>query len=247
MRGACVRKARLKGASVEQTKFRLPRSSFAELSKIVAAYANFGDPAPLDELAKLAVINRTIVSSNNAFLSAVGLVEGGKAKQPTHLGKQLGLAITHCVGNEEASAWREVVTGNDFLSKLVLAVKIRKGMDQTALESHIAFSSGERKTPQVMAGARAVVEILLRSGLLRVNDEGIVEVAEPTATPPAPPQDIPSAATEAQESPVSPHDDTPRDLSISVRVNINATPEQMEGLAQKVRTLLAELRAPRET
>jgi hypothetical protein len=66
--------------SAEQSPFKLPRSSYNELVKIIMAYGKVNKPASLDEISQYCGVGRISVSSNNAFLSAVGVIEGGKAK-----------------------------------------------------------------------------------------------------------------------------------------------------------------------
>ena len=77
--------------------------------------------------------------------------------------------------------WRAVIESNDFLQKVVAAVRIRKGMDESSLESHVAYTAGQPKTPQVATGAGAVVEILKNAGLLKEEGGNLI------ATAPEPP------------------------------------------------------------
>src|SRR5258708_28868275 len=133
--------------------FRLPKSSYDELVKIIQAYGNSGPAANLDEVAQTSAMDKTIISRNNAFLISVGIIEGGKAKGITEKGKSLAQALHYEVLEDIATRWREVVSANDFLQKMVAAVRIRGGMEDSALQSHIAYSAGETKSPGVMAVA----------------------------------------------------------------------------------------------
>ncbi len=60
---------------------------------------------------------------------------------------------------------------------MVTAVSIRGGMEDSDLQSHIAYSAGESKSPPVMTGAGAVVQILKLAGLVKEQDGKLV--AEP--------------------------------------------------------------------
>ncbi len=60
--------------------FRLPKSSYDEIVKIVRAYSNSGQSANLDEVAKAAAMDKTIISRNNAFLISVGIHRGRQSK-----------------------------------------------------------------------------------------------------------------------------------------------------------------------
>jgi len=106
--------------------------------KIIQAYGNSGSEASLDEVARSAVMDKTIISRNNAFLVSVGIIEGGKAKGITEKGRRLSTALQHQQPNEISEHLREIVTTNDFLQKMLAAVSIRQGMEDSALQSHIA-------------------------------------------------------------------------------------------------------------
>lgn len=158
--------------------FRLPNSSYEELVKIIRAYGSAGAEASLDEVATRAAMNKTIISRNNAFLMSVGIIAGGKAKAISEKGRKLSNALQFQIADEIASCWRDVATGNEFLQKMVTAVAIRQGMEDSALQSHIAYSAGESRTPHVMAGAGAVVEILKTAGLLKEEDGKLTAVSD---------------------------------------------------------------------
>jgi hypothetical protein len=223
--------------------FRLPKSSYEELVKIVQAYGNIGQEAVnLDEVAKTSAMDKTIISRNNAFLVSLGIIEGGRAKGITEKGKSLAYALQHNVPLEIAAHWRDLVASNEFLQKMVTAVSIRGGMEDTALQSHIAYSAGEPKRPDVMAGAGAVVQILKVAGLLKEQDDKLV--AEPSAIQgtasvrtikePEKPEPMPTV------SPVTVPQ--PSNLGVSIQIQIQCTAEQISELAPKLRALLKELR-----
>ncbi len=98
-------------------RFKLPRSSYEELCKIIRAYGRVPKPASLDEVNALAGVGTTVVSANNLFLASVGVIEGGKAKAPTPKGKELASALEHEIPDEIQRQWSRVVQENVFLSK----------------------------------------------------------------------------------------------------------------------------------
>ena len=107
--------------------FRLPKSSYDELVKIIQAYGSTGQAANLDEVSHTAAMDTTIISRNNAFLISVGIIEGGRAKGITEKGRTLAQALRYNVVEDVATRWREVVNSNEFLQKMVAAVRIRGG------------------------------------------------------------------------------------------------------------------------
>ena len=83
-----------------EEKFKLPRSSYEELCKIIKAYGRLSQASSLDDVAKLCAMNKTAISANNAFLTNVGLIEGGRSKVSTGDGKKLSKALEHELPDE---------------------------------------------------------------------------------------------------------------------------------------------------
>jgi hypothetical protein len=216
--------------------------------KIIQAYGNSGQAADLDEVAQASAMDRTIISRNNAFLISVGIIEGGKAKGITEKGKSLARALHYNVLEDVATRWREVVNANEFLQKMVAAVRIRGGMEDSALQSHIAYSAGESKSAGVMAGAGAVVQILKVAGLVKEQDGKLV--AEPSTLQDAsylslrgtieePEKVGPSPAAGVSTAPV--RQTTNLGLGISIQIQIQCTASEISDLAPRLRALLREL------
>lgn len=155
-------------------KFKLPSSSYEELTKIIKAYGHFSAPAELSEVSKLIGMDSTVISRNVGFLLELAILEPGKKKTVTSVGKSLAQALEHEMPDEIRSNWREIVSETEFLNKLITSIKIRNGMDEGTLQSHIAFSAGQPKKPAVMTGARTVMDILRASESIREQDGKII-------------------------------------------------------------------------
>lgn len=153
--------------------FRLPRSSYQELVKIISAYGQTDEPVSLSEISALSTLGSTAVSSNNAFLVGVGLIEGGNKKTVTPTGRSLARALIHDMKDEIANSWRAIVEQNEFLSKMIVALKIRRQMEATALVSHICYNSGEKRTKGALAGTRAIIDIFVAAELIK-EDAGLL-------------------------------------------------------------------------
>src|SRR3972149_11556028 len=128
--------------SSPEERFRLPSSSYEELVKIVKAYGNLTKEAVPAEVSQLAVVHPTVVSHNNAFLVTIGVITGGKKKMVTEKGRALARALDHDMPDAITQNWREIVLSNEFMQKLVTAVRIRKGMEPSTLQAHVAYSAG---------------------------------------------------------------------------------------------------------
>src|ERR1035441_6897495 len=161
--------------------FPLPISSYRELTKIIGAYGKAPENSVPADISRLIGINDTIVSANNGFLKAVGVIQGGKKKNVTAIGKALAAAYEYDNLPDVVGIWRTLIEPNDFLQKIVAAVRIRKGMDESSLDAHVAYSAGQPKTPRTLPGAGTVVEILKVAGVLR-EEGGNLVAATPEIT-----------------------------------------------------------------
>jgi hypothetical protein len=238
-------------------KFPLPGSSYKELSKIIDAYATVAGPTAPGPVAQMAVVHETVVSRNNKFLVAAGLVEGGNKKNCTALGTKLGRAIQHDQGEAISESWKQVVDQTDFFQKTVSAIRIRKGMEESALASHIAFTAGSSKNAYARAGAGAVIEILRLSGAIYAD--GSTLMASPASesqgvgdtsaisdlawTPILSNKELgttllrgdPPTTRESGYRQAHRADETLTTLTISL--NVSCTPDELEGLGSKLRRL----------
>lgn len=142
--------------------FKLPASSLEEIIKIIQAYANEkeGILLSLDDITQSTGIPRTVVSGNNGFLVQIGLITEGNKKSATDIGRSLGRAYISKIDYELERIWKEIIAENDFLNRMVSAVRIRNGMDRTNFLNHIIYSSGQKDTTKNRTGANAVIEIL---------------------------------------------------------------------------------------
>jgi len=224
-----------------EEKFKLPQSSYEELVKIIKGYGNVSQPASLEDVSKLIGMNPTVISRNAGFLIATGILGSGKRKLPTPEGKELGRALEHGISNESQSWWRKIVRANDFLSKLLTAIRIRNGMDEDTLEAHIAYSAGQPKRPQFMTGARTVVDILRAAGLISESDGKITSS----------PEGGESVTVEShievgpkEKTTITTHeralgaDRQPPAVQITIQVNVNCTPDGLEDLGGKLRSVI---------
>lgn len=164
--------------------FELPLSSLTELEKIIEGYYVLDTNVSLDDISKLTGIGRTHLSPNHPFLKEAGIIEGTNQKSITALGKDLGGAIHHKLPDEIQQYWSQVVDGNEFLSKAVMTIKIKKGMTPTELSSHILFVAKAADNKSNRTGANAIIEILAKSRKIQ-DIEGKFEYAGATLNMPA--------------------------------------------------------------
>lgn len=229
--------------------FPLPGSSYKELIRIIQGYGQVGDNASPSDVGKIVSMHETAISKNNRFLGAIGVIQGGKKKNMTPLGKELAHALHHDMKDEIVAKWRAVVEANDFLQKIVAAVRIRKGMDESSLESHVAYSAGQPRTPAVATGAGTVVNILRAAEILKEEGGNLVALA---------PEQIPDKSEEKESSLVtlpsqsligsrghtiinSTKELGDRGSLLTINVRINCTVQDIDELGPKIRRLIKEL------
>lgn len=227
--------------------FPLPRSSYKELIKIIGAYGKVSENSVPADVSNVIGINESIISANNGFLKAVGIIQGGKKKNTTSAGRGLASAYEYDNQADIAGIWRSLIDSNDFLQKLVAAVRIRKGMDESSLEAHVAYSAGQPKTPQVLTGAGTVVEILKVAGLLKDEGGSLVAVA-PEATVSTEIVDQRLVFNDAQypAAAMTYAGDRkgPTGVQLRIDVRIQCTPQELDGLGEKLRKIVEDLNRP---
>jgi hypothetical protein len=234
-----------------EESFRLPQSSYGELVKIIKGYGVRNTEAVPDDISKVTGLHPTVVSRNNAFLVGIGVVQGGKKKSITERGLLLARALEHEMPNEITKHWRDIVLGSDFLEKVLAAVRIRKGMDIGTLQSHIAYSAGQPKSPGIMAGAAAVIDILRAATLLKEEDGKLIAMTEDVISSIT---EVSSAeetftSSQASQSPAVPplrSQSFPLSTSgipftIQFQIQLQCSVDDIGNLAPKLRGLIKEL------
>ena len=232
-----------------EEKFKLPRSSYDELVKIIIAYSKPGKPSSNEVISQLTGINRTRISANNSFLIGTEIIEGDKGKITTAKGVAIARALEHMMKDEISLTWRQIVEENDFLNKMVQAINVRRGMEISHLENHIAYSAGEAKGKEVMTGAKAVIEILKLSGLVLGDGDKILPVtdnsSQTTSAPVKKDSDENYYSTDKpesiQESIHLKSQELEKSISLKIQLIIQATPNELDGLGEKIRNLLKSL------
>jgi len=223
--------------------FPLPGSSYREVTRMIQGYGTVGDNAVPGDVARVISSHETAISRNSKFLLAIGVIQGGKKKSITALGAQLAHALQHDMNDEIVTKWREVVEATDFLQKVLAAVRIRKGMDESSLQSHVAYSAGQPKTPGVMTGAGTIVEILKAAELLREEGGNLVAVAaEATARDDEqPPSANPIQKKFKQVFRVPQVTTALGEVGLTIDVRIQCTADDLDVLGPKLKNLIKQL------
>jgi hypothetical protein len=234
-----------------EEKFKLPRSSYEEITKIIKAYGHFEEPVSLDEVSKFIGMNSTVISRNSGFLLEIEVLQPGAKKVLTSMGRQLAQALEHEMPDEIRNWWQQVVTECDFIAKLVSAVKIRKGMDDVTLQSHIAYSAGQPKKAEFMTGARTIVDILRAAELIAEKDGkfNAIELHSQTSGEPidtAPTKEVSanlssSSSIQATPSIVTAESNSRPHVNINIELKVDCNIDDLDGLGQKLKDLIKDI------
>ena len=219
------------------TSFKLPGSSLDEVFKVVQGYASINAPASLNDVAKATGMHTTSISKNVGFLLSLAVLEGGRSKNPTEIGQKLGLALMHNVPEKIENITREIVAKDEFLKNVLAAVRIRKGMDETSLRAHIAYSAGQSKTGSTTTGTGTVVDLLRRSGHLKPVDGKLVV----SSATPRPPVSEPSTSHKTEPTAVQSGTqaiDATSPFAISIKIEVRCEPQDLDDLGAKLRKVV---------
>lgn len=225
--------------------FKLPNSSYEEIVKLIQAYASEkeGTLLSLDDISHSTGIARTVVSANNGFFVQIGLITEGNKKSSTEKGRALGRAYNSRIDYEIVRIWQEVIRENDFLNRMISAVRIRNGMDRSNLLSHIVYSSGQKENKGSRTGAGAIIEILKVSELLSETDGKLTinETAELNQSVTLEQPIIPEASHTSGKTPIDSGNSLSTNTRVVINVNINCSPEDIDALGEKLKELIKQL------
>lgn len=231
-------------------EFKLPASSYEELAKIIKAYGQVNDPTSIEDLNKLCGVSTSQISRNSGFLLAASIIEGGKAKIASEKGKKLARALIHGIADEISRIWREIIFENDFLTKMVTAIKIRNGMDPQSFHSHIAYSSGQNKTQYVKTGSATVVDILKIANLIEEVDGKLIAKTISITNDNNPPaetttENIDNKLISKQQASVFPVLESSMKQTSGISVNIDiklvAKVSELDDLGEKIKRILDQI------
>jgi hypothetical protein len=152
----------------------LPGSSYDQIVRIIQGYqrSSVDQKFSNSDVEKSTGVAASDVSRNGKFLVQVGVLEGSQRKYLSEAGSRLCRAYQFDLAREVSEIWRKLLATTDFTSKMISAVRIRKGMDLKDFQAHVAYSAGSNKT-NIKTGAAAFVRLLEIANLVS-TENGIV-------------------------------------------------------------------------
>ena len=225
--------------------FKLPGASYDAISRIIQAYNHIGAKTNLDTVAPIAGMAPGEISRSTGFLVSVGLLEGGRDKGVTPVGQRLARALEFKEAADITSAWREALSGQTIIQRIIAAIRVRGGMDTSTLQTQIVYTAGADKNGKTLAGAGAIVEMMRQAGLIAERDGQVVALSGAEAQ--APPHEERPESTE--QVPVSVPvvqrviEATSGSPSINLKliVNLSVEPSQLPELGEQIRHMLENI------
>jgi hypothetical protein len=182
-------------------KFRMPEASWSTLRKIIRAYyaKRNAEPVTVQDVATAAGLSRPMVSLQNNFLKAIGVLEQDSYKL-TPLGLELALGISRNDTATVRDATRRIVQSSPELKRLTETLEARAELSVEAFKSQTHLALGVDEADRQAKWIGTILEILVESGLVEVDGD-IVRPAHPAGgeqsgagTPPTVPGQVQSQA-----------------------------------------------------
>ncbi|MCI8510191.1 MAG: hypothetical protein HFJ06_16820 [Lachnospiraceae bacterium] len=223
--------------------YKLPGSSYEEFVKIIKAYATgkIAIPMTLETVAQTAGMDKTIVSRNNGFLVQLSLISDGNKKSPTQEGLDLGRAYSLKMDEQVAKTWKTIIERDEFLSRMLSAIKIRNGMEKSSFINHILYSSGSSNNNNTRAGASTIVEIYKVAGLVEENDGKIIALDEESIDVNDYTDVVAKKEQNSETSQPVKSTQVYSDKKIIININIDAKVEDLDVLSDKLKNLIENI------
>jgi hypothetical protein len=227
--------------------FKLPKNGYDVVTKILHGYAACGSgKAKLNDVAKKAGLNATMVSANNGFLVSIGALGEGRDKELSAPGKALAIAIGNNIEEEVRAEWRSLFLACDDTRSIVDMIKIQRGIPKSHLVGRIASSLGLVSGNKSKTGINTLIEILETAHLIRdddgkyvIHEDASKKAAEATnaeASDDPPETDDPPPKKKAKVHLPGVSVGNPPDIHINIQVHISpeSTPEQIEKIFESM-------------
>ena len=166
----------------DQSEFGLPGASFARLKDILRAYGSRDGEMAMAEVAVMLDTDASSISRNSRFLLGAGLLSGGVKRKLTERGRRLfdAMAVEDDVSGR--ACWREIVAETRFLQDRLTTLRLKGPMERGRFVEFILSAPGVRTTAASRAGARAIVDIMIESGVAREDGGSLSAVPEDELT-----------------------------------------------------------------
>ncbi len=161
-------------AEAQKTPFPWPRNSWSILMKIVRAwYTAEADSGEVTQkkIAEMADVQQSQVSTNKAFLQAIGIVSS-EGTSLTEAGKRVGIGLYNDNESMRQQGLQLIVRGNPLLKAMLDIIKGRGGLKLKDFSDEIALRTNG-KSEGFATGVGILQEILIGSGSIEVLGDSL--------------------------------------------------------------------------
>lgn len=162
------------------SKISLPACSLEDLELIIVGFTKNKKEASNDDIAKTTALSGQIIGRSKGFLQELEIINGGHKKNITSDGADFGRAIEHSQSELVIKKWRDLVSSNEFLSGLITTLRLKSKMSREDFESHILYASNATNNQWNKRGAKTIVEIFEKSGLIKEENGEVVVSSDKT-------------------------------------------------------------------
>jgi hypothetical protein len=157
----------------KKARLQAPGGSWESLKKIIRAYHAVADneSPTVEDVAKVAGLQRPVVSGNNNFLRSAGILQEN-ANKLTPVGDRLATGLGINNPSLVDSAIREIVRSQEGLAYLVNLLKARSTMPVEAFRGEIVMIIGLDPDSRNLQFLKAILDMLQEGRIVNVeNDE----------------------------------------------------------------------------
>lgn len=227
-------------------KFAMPYGSYDMIHRILRAYnaASGYDKPTVNDIAKLAGFQRSLVSANNNFLRELGLLQVEQNKL-TQLGTRLVTGTELENGSMITEALQESVRSSPGLSQLLNTLRARGTMSVEGFRGHVITMAQLTANSPTLNYVKTITDYLEAANVIETNGDDVTYIghgvsikADETPARQTPPPPPPPLQAEGMPIPLGPNrrahlrlpdDWTSRDLPRLMKMIELALGEDTEG------------------
>ena len=191
--------------------FAMPGGSWESIKKIVRAYgaARDEEKPTVESIAGLAGLHRPVISKNNNFLRAVGILRADNNKL-TPVGEQLATGIA--LENEPlvTESLRQIIGETRVLARLVGVMEARGQVKLDAFKAQVILLAGLNESSTNLAYIRALVDMLVEAAVVKVEGDTL---SLHSAMSRKPPEELERAKSGEKERKAEESDGTPTHIA----------------------------------
>ncbi len=152
------------------------------VKRIIRAYgaAQDDDSSNVENVARLAGIQRPAVSGNNNFLRAIGVLELDKPKL-TPLGVKLATGIGLDNESITTEAMQEVARTTQIFSQLLNTLRARGSMDVRDFKAQVILAAGLKQNSPNLGMIKTVTDLLEETSLVQIRDDKVFLIGQGSA------------------------------------------------------------------